>query len=99
MVPFVLAAGAMEYPVKKFLVAMALGRSVRYTILAFLAARYGRHVFSSLTKNVHPMPILDDGLDFRGGDWVALLLRSKRCEATDHQLTGLASSGPDHMPP
>lgn len=82
MVPFVLAAGAMEYPVKKFLVAMALGRSVRYTILAFLAARYGRHVFSSLAKNAHPMPILVTVLIFAVAIGVLLLIRSKRHEAT-----------------
>ena len=57
MVPFVMAAGAMEYPVKKFLFALTLGPAIRYTLLAFLAARYGRHVLSSLTKNAHPMPI------------------------------------------
>jgi membrane protein YqaA with SNARE-associated domain len=46
MVPFVMAAGAMQYPVNKFLLALALGRVARYTILGFLAARYGRHILS-----------------------------------------------------
>ena len=44
MVPFLLAAGAMQYSVKKFLIALTLGRTVRYSILAYLAARYGRHI-------------------------------------------------------
>lgn len=82
MVPFVLAAGAMEYPVKKFLVAMTLGRSVRYTILAFLAARYGRHVFSSLAKNAHPMPILVTVVIFAAAIGLLLLRRAKRHEPT-----------------
>lgn len=43
-VPFLLAAGAMQYPRKKFLAALALGRGVRYTILAGLGFHYGRHV-------------------------------------------------------
>jgi membrane protein YqaA with SNARE-associated domain len=30
------AAGAMQYPVKKFLFALSLGRAVRYTLLAFM---------------------------------------------------------------
>jgi membrane protein YqaA with SNARE-associated domain len=47
MVPFVLAAGAMEYPTKKFLGALAIGRAVRYTILAYLAGRYGRRILHS----------------------------------------------------
>src|ERR1700683_2380544 len=41
MVPFLFAAGAMQYPLKKFLATLAAGRAVRYTILAYLGARYG----------------------------------------------------------
>jgi membrane protein YqaA with SNARE-associated domain len=46
MVPFVIAAGAMKYPVQKFLAAMTVGRAVRYTILAYLGAKYGRKIFA-----------------------------------------------------
>jgi membrane protein YqaA with SNARE-associated domain len=46
MVPFVIAAGAMKYPVQKFLAAMTLGRALRYTILAYLGAKYGRQIFA-----------------------------------------------------
>jgi membrane protein YqaA with SNARE-associated domain len=82
MVPFVLAAGAMEYPVKKFLFALTLGRAIRYTILASLAARYGRHVFSSLAKNAHPMPILVMAVIVAAAGGLFLILRAKRHEAT-----------------
>src|SRR5712692_9986460 len=44
MLPFLFAAGTMQYPVRKFLLALTLGRIVRYTLLAFLAARYGRQI-------------------------------------------------------
>jgi membrane protein YqaA with SNARE-associated domain len=44
MVPFLFAAGTMQYSAKKFLAALTLGRIVRYSILAFLAARYGRRI-------------------------------------------------------
>ena len=71
-----------EAVVKKFLIAMTLGRSVRYTVLAFLAARYGRHVFSSLTKNAHPMPILVTVLIFAAAIGLLLLLRSKLRQPT-----------------
>jgi membrane protein YqaA with SNARE-associated domain len=54
LVPFVLAAGAMQYSVKKFLVAMALGRIVRYSILGYLAARYGRKMLPFLVQHGHP---------------------------------------------
>jgi membrane protein YqaA with SNARE-associated domain len=46
MVPFVLVAGALQYPLKKFLIAMSIGRAVRYTVFAWLAAHYGRHILS-----------------------------------------------------
>jgi len=46
MVPFVIAAGALQYSPKKFLVAMTLGRILRYCILAYLGAVYGRKIFA-----------------------------------------------------
>ena len=55
MVPFLLAAGAMQYPVRKFLAALTLGRAIRYTILAYLAARYGRHIIAFVTGHGHPV--------------------------------------------
>ncbi len=52
MVPFLFAAGAMQYPVRKFLAALTLGRLVRYTILAFLAQKYGRHILRFFSQHV-----------------------------------------------
>ena len=46
MVPFVIAAGALQYSPRKFLVAMSLGRLVRYGIFAYLGAVYGRRIFA-----------------------------------------------------
>ena len=54
LVPFVLAAGAMQYSVNKFLLAMTLGRIVRYLVLAYLAARYGRKMLPLLLQHGHP---------------------------------------------
>jgi membrane protein YqaA with SNARE-associated domain len=56
-VPVLLVAGAMQYSVKKFLLALALGRAVRYSILAFLAARYGRQALRLISHNGHPVLI------------------------------------------
>ncbi|MGB8496320.1 MAG: VTT domain-containing protein [Candidatus Acidiferrum sp.] len=55
MVPFLLAAGAMQYPVRKFLAALALGRISRYMILAYLAARYGRRIIAFIRVHGHPV--------------------------------------------
>jgi membrane protein YqaA with SNARE-associated domain len=44
IVPFILAAGALQYSRKKFLAALALGRAIRYTIIAGLGALYGTRI-------------------------------------------------------
>ncbi len=57
MVPFLFAAGAMQYPVRKFLVALTLGRISRYMILAYLAARYGRQIIAFIASHGHPVVV------------------------------------------
>ena len=58
MVPFLLAAGAMQYPARKFLAALALGRISRYLILAYLAARYGGQIIGFLARGgQHPVAV------------------------------------------
>ena len=54
MVPFLLAAGALQYPVRKFLLAFTVGRFARYLLLAFLAALYGRHILAFIAQHGHP---------------------------------------------
>jgi membrane protein YqaA with SNARE-associated domain len=44
IVPFLLAAGALQYSRKKFVAALALGRGVRFIIVAGLGAIYGQHI-------------------------------------------------------
>jgi membrane protein YqaA with SNARE-associated domain len=53
MVPFILAAGAMQYSAKKFVIAFFIGRGVRFTILAFLAAKYG----GALLKEIYHLGV------------------------------------------
>jgi membrane protein YqaA with SNARE-associated domain len=55
MVPFVFAAGAMQYSAGKFIAALALGRIVRYTALALLAVHYGRPMRAFIARNGHPV--------------------------------------------
>lgn len=49
-VPFLLAAGAMQYSRVKFLGALTLGRGVRYSVAAYLGALYGRHVLRFFSR-------------------------------------------------
>ena len=62
LVPFLFAAGAMQYSVKRFLLALTLGRVVRYSLLAYLGARYGRHVLRMIAQHGHPVLIAVIGL-------------------------------------
>lgn len=55
IVPILIAAGALEYPRGRFLAALALGRGVRYTLLAYLGHRYGRSILGWLTRYYRPL--------------------------------------------
>lgn len=54
IVPMLLAAGALQYPTRKFLAAVGAGRGVRYTILAFLGAHYGHWIIRLLSRYREP---------------------------------------------
>jgi membrane protein YqaA with SNARE-associated domain len=55
IVPFLIAAGAMHYPRRKFLSALALGRSVRYTLVAYFGSIYGRSILRWLGRYYQPV--------------------------------------------
>ena len=54
IVPFLLAAGALQYSKRKFLGALALGRGIRFTIVAGLGAHYGNHIVRFFSKYYEP---------------------------------------------
>jgi membrane protein YqaA with SNARE-associated domain len=78
--PFVLflfVAGAMQYSVKKFLLALTIGRIVRYSLLAYLGARYGRQVLKVISLG-HPVLIAVMGLVAAALAALIFILVSKR---------------------
>jgi membrane protein YqaA with SNARE-associated domain len=50
---FFLVAGAFSFSLKQFVGAAVLGRSLRYSILALVAAHYGRHFLRYLRHPLH----------------------------------------------
>jgi len=52
--PFLLAAGAMQYSRKKFLAALVLGRGIRYFIEAYLGFHYGNHILRFFNRYYKP---------------------------------------------
>jgi membrane protein DedA with SNARE-associated domain len=78
MLPFLFAAGAMQYPVRKFLFALTLGRIVRYTLLAFMAARYGRQILAFISQHGHPALFIIVGLIATAAAVLFLIFAGKR---------------------
>jgi membrane protein YqaA with SNARE-associated domain len=54
LVPVLMAAGVMQYPAKKFLSALAIGRGIRFFGLAFLGRLYGTAIVSWLNRYYKP---------------------------------------------
>jgi membrane protein YqaA with SNARE-associated domain len=54
IVPMLLAAGALQYPRNRFIAALAVGRGIRFTVVAFLGAHYGRHVVGFFSRYYKP---------------------------------------------
>lgn len=53
-VPFLIAAGALQYSRKKFLAALTVGRGVRYSIAAYLGFLYGNHIVRFFSRYYKP---------------------------------------------
>ena len=53
-VPFLLAAGAMQYSRKNFLSALALGRGARYVVIAYFGAHYGKAITGFFSQYYAP---------------------------------------------
>jgi membrane protein YqaA with SNARE-associated domain len=66
-VPFLLAAGALQYSQKKFLSALLVGRGIRYSIAAYLGALYGTHILRFFSRYYKPTLAILIGLAVIGG--------------------------------
>ena len=67
LVPVLLAAGALQYPKKKFVGALALGRGIRYSIVAGLGALYGKAIVQFFSRYYKPALLVLIGLAVLGG--------------------------------
>jgi membrane protein YqaA with SNARE-associated domain len=54
IVPFIATAAIMEYPRKRFLAVMSIGRALRFTAVALIVHHYGRGIFSFFSKYYKP---------------------------------------------
>jgi membrane protein YqaA with SNARE-associated domain len=83
IVPFLLAAGALQYSRKKFVAALALGRAVRFTIVAGLGVVYGRHIVRFFSQYYKPALFLLIGLAVVGGILALIQYYRYRNRTTD----------------
>ena len=58
IVAMLLAAGALQYPTRKFLAALATGRAIRYSLLAYLGAHYGRSIIKFFSQYYMPTLVI-----------------------------------------
>jgi membrane protein YqaA with SNARE-associated domain len=86
IVPMLLAAGAMQYPTKKFLAALTVGRGIRYTILGYLGAQYGRHIVRFFALYYWPVLIALIAFSVLGGLY-GLFEYKRRQKSAESQAT------------
>jgi membrane protein YqaA with SNARE-associated domain len=67
LVPVVLAAGALQYPKKKFVGALALGRGARYMLIAGFGSLYGKAIVQFFSRYYKPAVLILVGLAALGG--------------------------------
>jgi membrane protein YqaA with SNARE-associated domain len=91
IVPFLLAAGAMQYPRRKFLGALALGRGVRFTLLAVLGALYGTHIVHFFGQYYRPALLTLIGLAILGA--MIALFKYFRFRQTHKKKSGKSTRG------
>ena len=67
IVPMLLAAGAMQYPTRKFLAALSIGRGIRFAILGYLGVHYGRNIIKFFAQYYWPVLIALIAFSLAGG--------------------------------
>jgi membrane protein YqaA with SNARE-associated domain len=86
IVPMLLAAGAMQYPTRKFLTALTVGRGARYVILAYLGSTYGRSIVKFFDQYYWPVLITLIAFSVLGGLYG--LYEYKRRQKSGGRATG-----------
>jgi membrane protein YqaA with SNARE-associated domain len=81
--PFLLGAGAMNYPLLKFLATLTAARALRFTLIAYLTSLYGQRVFRFLMSHYTVMLWVLIAMAVLTGVGVAIyFLRRRRQQAT-----------------
>jgi membrane protein YqaA with SNARE-associated domain len=83
IVPVLLAAGALQYPKKKFVAALAFGRAVRYCLVAGIGSLYDKQITSFFSRYYKPAVLVLVCLAIIGGVLTYLEYRRSRRSQTE----------------
>ena len=78
LVPVLLAAGALQYSKKKFVAALALGRAVRYSLVAGVGSLYARQITGFFSRYYKPAVLVLVGFGVIGAILTFLEYRRSR---------------------
>lgn len=90
IVPFLITAGAMQYPTRKFVLALGSGRALRYFIVAWLGHIYGDQIIGFFSQYEKPILIALISLAVAGGI-TGLVLYLRRRKKKPRQVTEKAA--------
>jgi len=80
--PFVLGAGALGIPLPRYLITFGTARSIRYSLIAWLGATYGRHVIRLWSKTLDqwsaPIMVAFCGVAAGGVLWAVIKARRSK---------------------
>ncbi len=78
IVPFLLAPGILKYSRRRFLLALALSRGIRYSLVAYLGSRYGRGIFHWVGHYYKPILIVLIALGVAAGGVLLWYIRKRK---------------------
>ena len=90
---FLVAAGALQYSRRKFLVAVGVARAIRYTALAYLGSRYSRQIFGFFHAYYQPILWIFIGVAVLGGIAAITYIWKRKREGKP-----IISAGPENHP-
>lgn len=96
IVPFLLAAGVLKYPRKRFISALAVGRAIRFALIGFIASHFGTQIFHFFSRYYKPALYTLIGLAIAGaavGLWFYLRYR-RRQKASSKSRQNKESAAP-----
>ncbi len=96
IVPILMAPGALHYPQKKFLAALAAGRGVRFFAVAYVGHIYGQAIIGFLGQYYRPMLYIVIGVGVAAGVATLVYFKWYRPKKQKEQRAAGATKQPEH---